>query len=48
VTDVVYLHMLNKFMISVEVGPNDVVVHQNGNSSCFHIAVWVALYWIKI
>ena len=48
VTDVVYLHMLDKFLISVEEGPNDVVVHQDGKSSWFHIAVWVALYWIKI
>ena len=48
VTDMVYLHMLDKFLASVEEGPNNVVVHQDGNSPCFHIAVWVALYWIKI
>ena len=44
---VVYLHMLDKFLTSVEEGPNDVVVHQDGKSPCFHIAVWVALYWMK-
>jgi len=27
VTDEVHLHMLGKFLISVEDGPNDVVVH---------------------
>jgi len=48
VTVVVYLNMLDKFLISVEKGPNDVVVHQDGNSPYFHIAVWVALNWIKI
>ena len=48
VTDVVYLHMLDKFLASVEEGPNNVVVQQDGNSPCSHIAVWLALYWIKI
>ena len=39
VTDMVYLHMLDKFLISAEEGPKDVVVHQDGNSPYFNIAV---------
>ena len=34
-TDVVYLNMLYKFLISVEKGPNDMVVHQDGTLHTF-------------